>query len=353
VDPERGLFILGFLVVVVGGSLLLYGSRAAVIGSRVRFGLFSREAFMLLNNILFVIAMALVLLGTLYPLAYEAVSGGDKISVGVPYFNAGFVPLMLVLAVALGVVPALRWKRSDWRGVLRQLRWLALGSLVLGVGLPLILGGAVIWQVAVTLVLAFWILGVHGRDLVARARPGLRRIPLGYWGMLAGHTGFAFALLGVAFTTQLSVEKDLRMSPGETVTVRDRVFEFVGVSGAQGPNYTAERGMFSVSEGAARIALQPEKRRYLSGGNVMTEAAIDAGFTRDIYISLGEPLGDGDWAVRIQVKPFVRWIWLGGLLMALGGMVAVFDARYRRLRKRLSLRTGSGAGDAAGAEVAA
>jgi cytochrome c-type biogenesis protein CcmF len=341
VDPERGLFILGFLVVVVGGSLLLYGVRAAVIGSGVRFGLWSREAFILLNNIILVIAMSLVLLGTLYPLAYEAVSGGDKISVGVPYFNAGFVPLMLALALALGVVPALRWKRSNWRDVVRRVSWLAGASVVLGVGLPLLADGAVAWQVAVTLVLAFWILGMHGRDLADRARLGLKRIPLGYWGMLAGHAGFAFALLGVAFTTQLSVEKDLRMSPGETVTVRERTFEFVGMSSAQGPNYVADRATFSVSEGSSRIVLQPEKRRYLAGGNVMTEAAIDAGFTRDLYISLGEPLAGGDWAVRIQVKPFVRWIWLGALLMAFGGAVAVFDARYGRLQRRLNARVGA------------
>jgi len=346
VDPERGLFILGFLIVVVGGSLLLYGSRAGIIGSRSRFGLWSREAFLLLNNILLVIAMALVLLGTLYPLAYEAVSGGDKISVGVPYFNAGFVPLMLVLAVALGVVPALRWKRTDWHDLLRRLRWLAAGSIALGVGVPLVVGGAVSWQVAITLILAFWIISVHLRDLWERARPGWRRIPLGYWGMLCGHAGFALALLGVALTSQLSVEKDIRMSPGETVTVRDRAFEFVGVSAAQGPNYVADRGMFSVTEGARRIAMQPEKRRYLAGGNVMTEAAIDAGFTRDLYLSLGEPLSGGDWAVRVQVKPFVRWIWFGGLLVAFGGAVAVLDARYRRLRRRLDTAPTAGAASA-------
>jgi cytochrome c-type biogenesis protein CcmF len=301
----------------------------------------SREAFILLNNIVLVIAMSLVLLGTLYPLAYEAVTGGGKISVGVPYFNAGFVPLMLVLAAALGVVPALRWKRGNWRDMLRRLRWLAVGSLVLGVGVPLLVGGAVVWQVAVTLVLAFWIIGVHGHDLSQRLRLGLRRIPLGYWGMSAGHVGFAFALLGVAFTTQLSVEKDLRMSPGEVVIVREVAFEFVGVGMVAGPNYRAERGTFSVLEGSTRFALQPEKRRYLAGGSIMTEAAIDAGFTRDLYVSLGESLGDGDWAVRIQVKPFVRWIWFGGLLMAFGGGLAVFDARYRRLRERLEVAAGA------------
>ena len=152
--------------------------------------------------------------------------------------------------------------------------------------------------------------------------------------MLLAHAGFAVALLGVALTSLLSVHKDVRMGPGDEVTVAGRQFEFLGVNPHQGPNYRADRGTFRVTEDAALLVLQPEKRRYLAGGNVMTEAAIDPGFTRDVYVSLGEPLEEGDWAVRIQVKPFVRWIWLGGLLMAAGGCLAVMDARYRRLRRR-------------------
>ncbi len=335
VDPERGLFILVFLIVVVGGSLLLYARRAATVASKARYTLLSREAFLLLNNILLVVAMALVLLGTLYPLAYEAVTGGDKISVGVPYFNAGFVPLMFVVALALGVVPVLRWKATKGWQVIKDLRWVALASVLLGIIAPLLVTGAVAWQVVVSVMLAVWILGSHLRDLRFRARQGLGRIPLGYWGMSLAHSGFAVALLGVALTSLLSTQKDLRMSPGQEQTVGQWQFQFMGVAEHRGPNYVADRGTFRVSDGDSTLVMEPEKRRYLASNNVMTEAAIDAGLTRDVYVSLGESLGNGDWAVRVQVKPFVRWIWLGGLLMALGGAVAVLDARYRRLRQRL------------------
>jgi cytochrome c-type biogenesis protein CcmF len=335
VDPTRGLFILGFLLVVVGGSLTLYALRATTIASRVRYGLWSREAFLLLNNILLVVAMAFVLLGTLYPLAYEAFTGGDKISVGVPYFNAGFVPLMLLLALALGISPVLQWKRTDPRRIVRELGWVAVAAVVLGVALPLLLAGALGWQVLLAVVLALWILGAHAKDLARRARLGLRRIPLAYWGMLTAHTGFAVAMIGVAITSTASLEKDLRMSPGQTQQVGELAVRFDGITIRQGPNFTAQRGIFLVEEGSNRHWLYPEKRHYPARNDVMTEAAIDAGFTRDIYISLGEPLGDtGDWAVRVQHKPLVRWIWLGGLLMTLGGTLAILDARYRRLRRR-------------------
>ncbi len=341
VDPTRGLFILVFLLLVVGGSLTLYAFRATVIRSRVRYGLWSREAFLLLNNILLVVAMGLVLLGTLYPLAYEAVTGGDKISVGVPYFNAGFVPLMLVLAAALGVAPVLQWKRTAPERLWRELSWVAAASLVLGLVAPLALSGALGGQLLLALTLGFWVLGSHGRDLAGRLRLGWRRIPPAYWGMFLAHAGFAFALFGIALTSVLSVEKDLRMSPGESVELGPVAVRFDGVSTRQGPNFLAERGTFTVTEGGTSYPLHPEKRRYLARNNVMTEAAIAPGFTRDVYISLGEPLtgsAAGDWSVRMQHKPFVRWIWLGGLLMALGGAVAVADPRYRRLRQRQDLR---------------
>ncbi len=335
VDPTRGIFILVFLFIVVGGSLLLYAARASVIRSSISYQFFSREAFLLLNNILLIIAMALVLLGTLYPLAYEAVTGGDKISVGPPYFNAGFVPLMLVVAAALGIVPALNWKRTSAARAYRELRWVLAASVVLGVAVPLLASGVVRWQIALTLLLAFWIVGSHLLDLSGRLRKGVTRIPLAYLGMSLAHMGFAAALLGIALTSQLSVEKDLRMGPGDTFVLGEMEFEFIGTTQIQGPNYTAQRGTFSVRDGTTRFAMQPEKRSYLASSNVMTEAAIDAGLLRDVYISLGESLGGGDWAVRLQIKPFVRWIWLGGLMMALGGGLAIADARYRRLRKRM------------------
>ncbi|MFB3105658.1 MAG: cytochrome c-type biogenesis CcmF C-terminal domain-containing protein, partial [Pseudomonadales bacterium] len=173
-----------------------------------------------------------------------------------------------------------------------------------------------------------------GKDLVYRARLGLRRVPLAYWGMTLAHLAFAMTLLGVALTSQFSVEKDLRMSPGDTLILGDMEFRFDGVTMVHGPNYVAQQGTFIVTDGDSRLILKPEKRRYAVSGNVLTEAAIDPGFLRDVYVSLGEELDGGDWAVRLQIKPFVRWIWLGALFMALGGVIAVTDARYRRLRAR-------------------
>jgi cytochrome c-type biogenesis protein CcmF len=332
VDPTRGMFILAFLVVVVGGSLALYASRASIIASRVRYSLLSREAFLLVNNILFVVAMAFVLLGTLYPLAYEAVTGGDKISVGVPYFNAGFVPLMLLVALALGVVPALQWKRTPPERVWHHLRLMALASLVLGVGIPLVVFDALPWQALAGLTLAVWVLLTHVVDLVARARLGLGRVPVAYWGMWLGHIGFVVTVFGIALTAVLSVEKDLRMAPGQTESVAGLTITFDGIIGREGPNFVADRGLFVVEEQGRRYTLHPEKRRYAARDMVMTEAAIDAGFLRDVYVSLGEPVGDGAWAVRLQVKPFVRWIWFGAIFMMVGGVIAIADRRYKRLR---------------------
>ena len=334
VDPTRGIFILAFLLVVVGGSLTLYAVRASVIRSNVRFEFLSREAFMLINNILLVIAMALVLLGTLYPLAYEAVTGGDKISVGVPYFNAGFVPLMLVLAAALGVGPLLNWKRTRWAEAWQEGRWLLAGSIMLGVAVPLLVSGAVSWQVSVTLSLAVWIASGHVADLVRRVRRGRGSLPAAFLGMTLAHIGFAASLTGVALTSHLSVEKDMRMAAGDTLELADMSFSFEGVTRVNGANYVADRATFRVTEGDDAYVMLPEKRTYLARQNMMTEAAIDAGLLRDVYLSLGEPMENGDWAVRVQIKPFVRWIWLGGLMMALGGVLAVLDARYRRLRRR-------------------
>jgi cytochrome c-type biogenesis protein CcmF len=358
VDPTRGLFILVFLLLVVGGSLLLYALRANVIRSRVRFAPGSRETFLLVNNILLVIAMGVVLVGTLYPLAYEAITGGDKVSIGPPYFNFLFVPLMLALAAALGVVPVLQWKRTA-AARLRELGWIAGASLMLGLVLPLLVSGALSWQVLITLAVGLWVVGSHLLDVRGRLRLGIRRVPLAYWGMCCAHMGFAAALFGVALTSALSVEKDLRMSPGQTSEVGPLTVRFDGAISREGPNYLAQRGTFVVIEGDREQRLYPEKRRYLARDNVTTEAAIDPGFTRDIYISLGEPLENGAWAVRLQHKPFVRWIWLGGLLMAFGGVLAIADARYRRLRRSAgvgrpaSARSRAADPGAAGSEVPA
>ena len=339
VDPTRGLYILGFLAVVVGGSLTLFALRASAAAAEVRYGLFSREASLLVNNLLLVVAMAVVLLGTLYPLAYEALTGGDKISIGPPWFNRFFVPLMLAAAVALGVGPFLGWKRSGFARLRRRLAWCFGASVALAVLAALLLEGLRSWGAAAAVGLGLWILCTHAVDAGRRLRLKSASLPLSYWGMALAHIGFAVSLLGVALTHELSVEKDIRMSVGESATHGDVTFRFDGVVDAPGPNYRAQRGLFAIEDGERRFGLTPEKRRYFASGSVMTEAAIDAGFFKDIYVSLGEPLANGDWAVRVYVKPFVRWIWFGAVLMALGGTLAVADKRYRRLRRRIESRS--------------
>ena len=335
VDPTRGLYILCFLALVVGGSLTLFALRANAAAAEVRYGLFSREASLLVNNLLLVVAMAVVLLGTLYPLAYEAVTGGDKISIGPPWFNRFFVPLMLAAAAALGIGPFLSWKRSGLARLRRRLGWCFGASLGLAGLAVLLIEGFRSWGAAVAVALGLWVICTHAVDAGRRLRLKTASVPLSYWGMAMAHVGFAVSLLGVALTHELSVEKDIRMSVGDSATHGDVTFRFDGVVDAPGPNYRAERGLFAIEDAGRRFGLTPEKRRYLASGSVMTEAAIDAGLFKDIYVSLGEPLANGDWAVRVYVKPFVRWIWLGAVLMALGGAVAIADRRYRRLRRRI------------------
>ena len=337
VDPTRGLFILGFLMLVVGGALCLYAARAPVIRSRAAYQGLSREVLLLINNVVLVIAMAVVLLGTLFPLGYEAVTGGDKISVGPPYFNAVFVPLMIALAVVLGAGPVARWKRTSFEFLVSRLWLVLLASAVLGVLVALLVAGAFKWQVALAAGLAFWIVGSQGRDLwhqiggrVAR----LGSIGASYWGMALAHVGFAATLLGIAVTSHHSLETDVRLAPGESAQLGTYRFTLVSVDAVRGPNYVADQGVVRIDDGNTSLLLRPEKRRYHARGNVMTEAGIDPGLTADVYVALGEPLGDGAWAVRLHYKPLVRWVWLGAVLMALGGGVAMFDRRYRRLRER-------------------
>ncbi|MDA1073836.1 MAG: heme lyase CcmF/NrfE family subunit, partial [Proteobacteria bacterium] len=315
VDPLRGMFILAFLGVVVGGSLTLYAIRASAIDSPVRYTIVSRETALLVNNLLLVVAMAMVLLGTLYPLAYEALSGGDKISIGPPWFNRFFVPLMLGLGAFLGLAPLLNWKRTGLATLLGSIKWMFPTALALGLGLPLLLRGELSSGVVIAVFGGVWIIGGHLLDLPKRLKPGIARVPLAYWGMWCAHVGFAVTLMGVALTHDLSAEKDLRMVPGQSVTLEGVVFTFERTRQVAGPNYIADEGRFEVLEGNRRYALNPQKRIYRASGSRMTEAAIDAGFLRDIYVSLGEPLEDGAWAVRVHVKPFVRWIWFGALLM--------------------------------------
>ncbi len=343
VDPTRGLYILIFLGLVIGGSLLLYALRVPTIRSRSGFGGLSRELLLLVNNLLLILSMAIVLFGTLAPIVYEALTGGGKISVGPPYFNALFLPLMGLLALALGVSPLVRWKNTRLPTIVRSLVTAAGLALVLGVVVPvivlLLLDATLSFAVLMALLVAGWILATHALDLWARFAAGARP-PAAYWGMFIAHIGFAVTIVGVAVTSGYTFEKDLRMVPGDRLTAGGTEYEFVGVGPYEGPNYVADRGHFGVREGSNYYELFPEKRRYQASNSVMTEAAIEPGLLRDIYVSLGEPLGTDPatgaraWAVRVQHKPLVRWVWFGALLMALGGTWALFDKRYSRLAAR-------------------
>jgi cytochrome c-type biogenesis protein CcmF len=337
VDPKRGIFILAFLGVVVGGSLTLYAVRVPLIRSRVHFAGLSREVLLLVNNVLLVVAMAVVLLGTLYPLAYEAITGGGKISVGPPYFNSVFIPLMVVLTLALGVGPSTRWKRTSVEFLMRRLRAVFVASIVLGVALPLAFTGAFKWQVAAGVTLALWIVGAHLKDVWLQSGKrfaGLARLPAGYVGMTLAHLGFAMTLLGIVVTSHQSLERDVRLAPGGSAQLGAITFTLTAIDRVRGPNYLAEQASVRVDGDGSTYVLFPQKRHYLAGGQVMTEAAIEPGVTRDVYVAMGEPLDDGAWTMRLHYKPVVRWVWVGALLMAFGGALAITDARYRRLRVR-------------------
>jgi cytochrome c-type biogenesis protein CcmF len=346
-DPERGLFILLFLCVVIGGSLALYAWRAPNVSEGGRFDLVSRESALMLNNLIFVAFTVLVLFGTLAPLIYEAFNLG-KISVGFPWFNKMFVALAPFLALLLGIGPAARWKHdSPWR--LTKMLWLAfaLSIALLALSSRESISGGDFW-VPIGIALAGWLLFSHltiVRDrLKHKKQPPWQALKAdfsgngrSFYGMVVAHLGVAMFIVGVTMVSNHQIEKDLRMSPGDSHEMAGYRFEFLGAQKVNGPNYRADRGHFRVYRGDRQIAeLYPEKRSYLGGGMPMTEAAIDAGFFRDVYVSLGEAVGGGDWALRLYYKPYVRWIWLGAVLMALGGTIAVSDRRYRSASVRSS-----------------
>ena len=345
-DPERGVFILIFLLMVVGGSLTLFAMRAPVVKSQVGFGLWSRETLLLVNNLLLVVATAMILLGTLYPLLLDALSGA-KLSVGPPYFNAMFVPLIGALMLTLGVGILVRWKDTPLKWLLGMLTPVLITSVVLG-GLGSLLFVDFNWAVLAVSLLAAWVVIAGIRDLLDKTRhkglfKGMRSLAPSYWGMHLAHLGLAVCAIGVVLTSHQSAERDLRLAPGESLSLGGYEFVFEGAVHHEGPNFTSDKATIRVLDGDKQIAtLHPEKRLYTVQQMPMTEAGIDAGFTRDLYVALGEPLGDGAWAVRVHIKPFVRWIWLGALMMGLGGVLAASDRRYRvkvktRVREALGM----------------
>ena len=337
-DPARGLFILIFLAVVVGGSLLLYAVRAPTVKSSATFELVSRESFILLNNVLLVVTAASILLGTLYPLVIDALGLG-KISVGPPYFNAVFIPLMAPLAFVVGLGMLLRWKKDSIRQLALRVRWIITICVIGGMLLPLLMP-FYSWAAVLGLTLVLWTVAMTGLSFVDRlgakgfSWQRMLTIPAGFYGMTLAHLGIAVFVTGITLTSIYSVEKDVRMAPDETIDMSGYIFEFKGVTETTGPNYIAQQAFVTVSHEGKEVAkLEPQKRVYQVQTMPMTEAAIDAGLFRDLFVAIGEPLGDqGAWSLRIYYKAFIRWIWLGAVFMAAGGLCAAFDRRYRVVR---------------------
>ena len=349
-DPERGVFILWFLVIVVGASLLLFALRSPQMANSTTYRGWSRETILLVNNVLLLTSTATIFIGTLYPLAADVFQLG-KISVGAPYFNFFFIPLMVVLMLALGFAGFTRWGSTDGSLLLRRGLFPGLISLITALLVPAALsdyafGPGYSFSAAVTLFVSAWVLFMTFEDIFLKSRGkwiNARRLPGSYWGMVIAHIGLAACALGVGISSSYDEQRDLRMTPGDTVKISDYEFRFNGISRVDNPNFIAFSGDVSVTDKSGlKINLFPEKRNYKAGGQVMTEAAIDASLARDLYVSLGEPLQGNAWAVRLQVKPLVRFIWLGSLLIGFGGLLAAFDKRYKRRKKVLDGRSNRG-----------
>jgi cytochrome c-type biogenesis protein CcmF len=362
-DPERGLFILLLLLITIGVSLALFAWRAPKVGLGGRFSLVSRESFLLVNNVLFVVACCAVLLGTLYPLLLDALDYG-KISVGKPYFNAVFYPLMAPAVFLMAAAPLARWKDAKIPDIAQQLKWAAGIALVMAIITPIVMGE---WAPLRSLgfALAFWVMSsmvgiLNSRiNTIKHAGNYLQKmfsLPNSFLGMCLAHFGVGVFIVGVTMVNSYEIEKDMRMDIGDTVDMGGYTFRFDGITNIKGPNYNAARGTITVLQDDEVVTtMLPEKRKYLVQTMGMTEAAIDTGFTRDLYVSMGEPIPNsgGAWGIRIYYKPFVDWIWGGAFLMGMGGLLAVTDRRYRLVsRKREELVEQEKTEDAADGKLA-
>jgi cytochrome c-type biogenesis protein CcmF len=333
-DPTRGIFILVLLLIVIGSALVLFSIRAPKLASNAKFELLSKETGLLANNVILVVMTLAVLLGTLFPLITDALAIG-KISVGPPYFNMVMVPLAVVLAAVMGVGLLLRWK-SDKQQRLIKLLWLPLAlSIVAAIVLPLIFAPEYTGHTFMGLLISVWIISTAILWIVKQKR-SLFAISGASWGALFGHIGLAVAFIGVTLVSMYNMEKDVSLAPGKSYVLSGYEFRFQGVTNVQGPNYVAHEGLIEVYRDNQKITeLKAQKRTYRVQTMPMTEAGIDAGFFRDLFVALGEPLDKkGTWSLRVQYKPFLRWIWLGAILMALGAIMATLDKRYRRLNNK-------------------
>lgn len=325
VDPQRGLYILLFLLIVIGGSLLLFATRAHTLQRRDNPAPISRESALLLNNVFLTVAMLTVLMGTVYPLVVDGLGLG-KLSVGAPYFNAVFIPLMIPLLFLMGLGIHFNWQKDNFKNTLAKLNWVMLLSIILPLLLLIIFAKQMNSSVLLGLILALWIILSTLKALLNRIKErGIRGASQAFLGMMTAHCGVAATLIGIAVSTGYGIQDDIKMAPGDKAQIANYEITFINENDLQGPNYHGSRAHFKIND---KINIYPEKRVYNVGKMAMTESAIDVTPFRDLYIALGEPLDEDAWAVRLYYKPFVRWIWGGGFLILAGGLLALANPRY-------------------------
>ena len=334
-DPTRGLYVLAYLIVVIGGSLTLYAYKGSQIRSRDNAERYSRESLLLLNNILLMTALCVVLLGTLLPLVHKQLGLGS-ISIGAPFFDQMFLIIMTPFALLLGIGPLVKWRRDQFAAIRTPVIASVIIMLIAGFALPYLLQdkltvSAVLGTMMTVIIVLLSLYEMHQRATYRDTFwHGITKLSRSHWGMILAHLGVAMTVWGIAFSQNYSIERDVRMNVGDTVQIAGYDFTFKGISDANGPNYVGGKAQIDISrDGKHETTLYAEKRLYTVSKMPMTEAAIDWGFSRDLYAALGEKLDKNAWALRLYYKPFIRWIWLGGLFMALGGVLCMFDRRYR------------------------
>ena len=334
-DPTRGLYVLAYLIVVIGGSLTLYAYKGSQIRSRDNAERYSRESLLLLNNILLMTALCVVLLGTLLPLVHKQLGLGS-ISIGAPFFDQMFLIIMTPFALLLGIGPLVKWRRDQFSAIRTPVIASVIIMLIAGFALPYLLQdkltvSAVLGTMMTVIIVLLSLYEMHQRATYRDTFwHGITKLSRSHWGMILAHLGVAMTVWGIAFSQNYSIERDVRMNVGDTVQIAGYDFTFKGISDANGPNYVGGKAQIDISrDGKHETTLYAEKRLYTVSKMPMTEAAIDWGFSRDLYAALGEKLDNNAWALRLYYKPFIRWIWLGGLFMALGGVLCMFDRRYR------------------------
>lgn len=333
-DPTRGLYILAYLVVVIGGSLLLYAYQGNKIKSLDNAERYSRESLLLLNNVLLMAFLSVVFLGTILPLIHKQIGLGT-ISIGAPFFDQMFMILMVPFAFLLGIGPLVKWRRDQFSAIRTPVLVSLFVMVLLGFGLPFAFDhltvSVVLGTMMSVIIVALSLYELHQRATHRHSFfTGIFKLSRSHWGMVLAHLGVAMTVFGIAFSQNFSIEKDVRMNVGDKAQILDYEFTFKGIKDSNGANYLGGTAVIEITkQGKFEAVLEAEKRFYTVSKMGMTEAAIDWGFTRDLYAALGERLEDGSWGVRLYYKPFIRWIWFGGVFMALGGLLCMLDRRYR------------------------